>query len=137
MIKDLGKKVAYPKDSGKWHWGHTIAIDPWKKQNYSKKCCNCSQSYMISLNFIWTWIIWKRDTKLRTYTKVSTNLGIIWKDEHSKWSETWWMKHPKRKENKTFKTTFSAGCLTRKKGMCLMLRGKNLGTSAIWESANQ
>ena len=135
MIKDLGKKVAYPKDSGKWHWGHTIAIDPWKKQNYSKKCCNCSQSCMISLNFIRKF---GRGTQNWEHTqKFSTNLGIIWKDEHSKWSETWWMKHSKRKENKTFKTTFSAGCLTRKKGMCLMLRGKNLGTSAIWESANQ
>lgn len=37
MIKDLGKKVAYPKDSGKWHWGHTIAIDPWKKTKLFKE----------------------------------------------------------------------------------------------------
>ena len=32
---------------------------------------------------------------------------------------------------------FSARCLTRKRGMCLMLKGKNLGTSDIWEDANQ
>jgi len=28
MIKDLGENVAYSKDSGKWHWGYTIAVDP-------------------------------------------------------------------------------------------------------------
>lgn len=137
MIKDLGKNVAYLKDSGKMALGLHNCNWSMRKTKLFKEMLQLFTELFDQFKFYMGMNNLEEGHKTEnTHKSLALTSELFEKmntqndPRHAGWSS--------QTEKKTrLLNPFSAKCLTRKRGMCLMLRGKNLRTSDIWEDANQ